>query len=194
MFDVSTSPIYSIKQQYSFPFKSIQRIYISNHETIHSSQKFFLTKKEKKERKNTRPPTHLKLGKPPFQPLLLATNRRNSKSKERIRKWISSVCISVYGSNCPRYAKARRNEKGRGDLLIAHCDKLYSLAHLCTERKGIRGRFWEEGEGEKRGENNLGGLEDKIYWARRLEPMFRILEETCTLLLKHRNFGCFRRV
>ena len=192
MFDVSTSPIYSIKQQYSFHFESIQRIYISNRETIHSSQKFFLTKKEKKERKNTRPPTHLKLGKPPFQPLLLATNRRNSKSKERIRKWISSVCISVYGSNCPRYAKARRNEKGRGDLLIAHCDKLYSLAHLCTERKGIRGRFWEEGE--KRGENNLGGLEDKIYWARRLEPMFRILEETCTLLLKHRNFGCFRRV
>lgn len=86
MFDVSTSPIYSIKQQYSFHFESIQRIYISNRETIHSSQKFFLTKKEKKERKNTRPPTHLKLGKPPFQPLLLATNRRNSKSKERIRK------------------------------------------------------------------------------------------------------------
>lgn len=190
MTNVSISPVYSIKQQYSFPFKSIQRIYISNRETIHSS----FSPKKKRKRKNTRPPTHIKLGKPPFQPLLLATNRRNSKSKERIRKWISSVCISVYGSNCPRYAKARRNEKGRGDLLIAHCDKLYSLAHLCTERKGIRGRFWEEEEGEKRGENNLGGLEDKIYWARRLEPMFRILEETCTLLLKHRNFGCFRRV
>lgn len=49
------------------------------------------------------------------------------------------VCISVHESNLLS-SQADRDEAKRkmGDLVIAHCDKLYSLAHCAIGRNGRR--------------------------------------------------------